>query len=130
MSSSQANNSLLPAGKASPAIVSFVSFMVPVPLLPIRLAGVLGKRMGTNLVPSKGIFCNYPSRALFRFIRKRKASAGSCPLLLGSTTVIAGDRQHMAEAGDEHRVVHRGRDRVALAGDQGGGDRAGVAAEA
>ena len=41
--------------------------------------------------------------------------------------MIARDRQHMAEAGDEHRIVHRRRDRVAPPGQQRGGDRALVA---
>ena len=43
--------------------------------------------------------------------------------------VIAGDRQHMAETGDEHRIIHRLRDRVAPPGQQRGGDRALVAFE-
>jgi hypothetical protein len=43
--------------------------------------------------------------------------------------VIAGDRQHVAEAGDEHRIVDRRRDRVAAAGQQRGRDRALVAVE-
>jgi hypothetical protein len=43
--------------------------------------------------------------------------------------VVAGDRQYVADAGTEHCVVDRRRDRVALAGDESGGDRAGIAAE-
>ena len=43
--------------------------------------------------------------------------------------VIAGDRQHVAEAGDEHRIVDRRGDRVAAAGQQRGRDRALVAVE-
>jgi hypothetical protein len=41
--------------------------------------------------------------------------------------VIAGDREHMADAGNEHGVVKVGRDRIALARDQHRGDGAGVA---
>ena len=44
--------------------------------------------------------------------------------------VIARDRQHVTEPGNVHRLVHRGRYRVALAGDQGRRDRADIAAEA
>ncbi|MGY2806579.1 hypothetical protein ACVIHI_002777 [Bradyrhizobium sp. USDA 4524] len=43
--------------------------------------------------------------------------------------VVAGDRQHMAEPRDEHRIVDRRRDRIAPAGEQGGCDRALVAVE-
>ena len=38
--------------------------------------------------------------------------------------MVARDRQHMAETRDEHRVVHRRRDRVAPPGQQRGGNRA------
>ena len=41
--------------------------------------------------------------------------------------VIAGDRQHVPDAGHEHCIEHGGRDRVALAGDEGGSNRANVA---
>jgi hypothetical protein len=43
--------------------------------------------------------------------------------------VVAGNREHMPDAGDEHRVVEVGRDRVALAGDQRRRDRAYVAGQ-
>ena len=43
--------------------------------------------------------------------------------------VVARDRQHVADAGNEHRVVDGGRDRVTLAGDQSRRDRAGIAGE-
>ena len=43
--------------------------------------------------------------------------------------MLAGDRQHVADAGDEHGVVEIRRNGVALAGDQRRGDRADVASE-
>jgi hypothetical protein len=41
--------------------------------------------------------------------------------------VIAGDRQHVSKARDIHGLVYWRRDRIALAGDQGGRDRTGIA---
>jgi hypothetical protein len=38
--------------------------------------------------------------------------------------LVARDRQHVAEAGDEHRVVDRRRDRIASPGQKRGRNRA------